>query len=244
MIGTTRGPKHVIRFVFALMLLLPIAGVQSALASPLSQAGVIPITYGDTLTGSLNAKTPEAQYQFSAAAGDLVSISVVATSGDLDPKVQLLDLSGAVLAENDDIEFPSNTDSLIENFSIPATGDYRIVVMRGLDSTSGGYQVSLMRGGAGDTPPLPTLGTETGTGALRFVLSWSGAADLDLVVTDPAGNQIYWDAPTSPTGGALDSSQGNDFCEVAAAQPPGGHCVDGERTSRRLHRHGATLARV
>ncbi|MCZ7542818.1 MAG: hypothetical protein M5R40_04440 [Anaerolineae bacterium] len=59
----------------------------------------------------------------------------------------------------------------------------------------------------------------TGQGALRFVLSWSGAADLDLVVTDPAGNQIYWDAPTSPTGGALDSSQGNDFCEVAAAQP-------------------------
>ncbi len=47
-----------------------------------------------------------------------------------------------------------------------------------------------------------------GAGDVRVTLAWQGGSDLDLHVVDPSGEEIYYDNPTSETGGVLDTSTG------------------------------------
>ena len=50
-----------------------------------------------------------------------------------------------------------------------------------------------------------------GTGTLQISLSWDNEADLDLWVTDPSNNEIFFDQPSSPTGGTLDRDDIDGF---------------------------------
>lgn len=47
-------------------------------------------------------------------------------------------------------------------------------------------------------------GVEVGTGDVRVTLTWDNAADIDLHVTDPRGEEIYFFNPQSASGGRLD----------------------------------------
>jgi hypothetical protein len=49
---------------------------------------------------------------------------------------------------------------------------------------------------------MPSQGL--GGGDIQATLRWSGASDLDLHVTDPSGEEIYYAHPTSTSGGQLD----------------------------------------
>ena len=42
---------------------------------------------------------------------------------------------------------------------------------------------------------------------MQVTLEWTGDADLDLHVIDPDGFEIYFGAPTSPSGGSLDTDK-------------------------------------
>lgn len=57
-----------------------------------------------------------------------------------------------------------------------------------------------------------------GTGALAFRLRWDGPQDLDLYVTEPNGETIYYGSRTSSTGGALDVDA-NAGCSGPASDP-------------------------
>jgi hypothetical protein len=56
------------------------------------------------------------------------------------------------------------------------------------------------------------------TGDVRVTLTWGDAADLDLVVTDPNGETIYYDSKTSSSGGQLDVDA-NGGCDTAITSP-------------------------
>jgi len=56
-------------------------------------------------------------------------------------------------------------------------------------------------------------------GELSFRLMWSTGHDLDLVVKEPGGEVIYWFHPVSATGGRLDATQGNQFCDTKSPNP-------------------------
>lgn len=45
---------------------------------------------------------------------------------------------------------------------------------------------------------------QVGTGDVQVSVSWSGASDVDLRVTDPGGTLIYFDSPSDASGGTLD----------------------------------------
>jgi hypothetical protein len=55
-------------------------------------------------------------------------------------------------------------------------------------------------------------------GALQATLSWGSTADLDLHVTDPNDEEIYFGQPTSDSGGALDIDA-NAGCEEPTTHP-------------------------
>jgi len=52
---------------------------------------------------------------------------------------------------------------------------------------------------------------DTGFGDVQVTLTWDTATDLDLWVTDPEGEVIYYGNPTSETGGELDRDDVDGF---------------------------------
>lgn len=67
-------------------------------------------------------------------------------------------------------------------------------------------------GSSGDILPFGNDEPELGTGDVQVTLRWDNSADLDLHVTDPAGDEIYFAVPSSASGGQLDVDA-NATCE-------------------------------
>ena len=47
-------------------------------------------------------------------------------------------------------------------------------------------------------------GVLLGSGDVQITLFWNNLADMDLIVQEPNGNEIYFGDPVSPDGGQLD----------------------------------------
>ncbi len=73
------------------------------------------------------------------------------------------------------------------------------------------------------TTSLPTLTPVAvptmGTGDIQATLRWNNLNDLDLHVTDPAGNEIFFGNKSSPTGGLLDVDN-NAGCDERMSERP------------------------
>ena len=91
------------------------------------------------VTAVLNAGSSQ-QYTFAGNEGDIVSIYMVATEGDLDTYLILLDPSGNIIIEDDDGY--GGTDSLINELELPETGLYTIIATAFDDTTSGNYELA------------------------------------------------------------------------------------------------------
>jgi hypothetical protein len=57
-----------------------------------------------------------------------------------------------------------------------------------------------------------------GTGDVQVTLRWSAPVDLDLHVIDPAGQEIWYQSPSSSTGGILDVDA-NGNCQNMVSSP-------------------------
>jgi hypothetical protein len=66
----------------------------------------------------------------------------------------------------------------------------------------------------GEFQEIPLDITTVTSGELQVSLSWDTAADLDLYVTEPNGERIFWGAPVAESGATLDLD-GNAACEVS-----------------------------
>jgi len=143
-----------------------------------------PILGGQTINGNLSnpgdcvssQRSPSLadQYSFSASAG--VQISVAMTSGPIDTYLYLIGPSGAVVTENDDIEFPGNINSRIPptgNFTLPATGTY-IIEATSFDTNETGPYTLLL---TSTTPVQFSASTSVATETL------DATTKLDLTVT-------------------------------------------------------------
>lgn len=64
---------------------------------------------------------------------------------------------------------------------------------------------------------VPLTGTPAGSGDLQVSVTWDNAADVDLHVTEPGGDIIYWAEPSSAAGGALDVDS-NESCVLDGGQ--------------------------
>ena len=103
------------------------------------------VAYGDSLAGQVFPAGDIDGYVFSGAAGDLVTIDLV--SEDFDTFLEVL-REGEVVALNDDGGVDLN--SRLEDFALPASGDYLIRVHELGDDGEGGYGLRLLNA----TPPL------------------------------------------------------------------------------------------
>jgi hypothetical protein len=98
-----------------------------------------PITYGETVEDKLHYSLPD-RWTFDGAAGDLVKIHL--ESATFDALLELRDADGMLLTANDDAG--SGTNALINEFSLPQTGTYTIVVTSFIIGVNAaGYTLSL-----------------------------------------------------------------------------------------------------
>jgi hypothetical protein len=95
--------------------------------------------FGTLAAGEVNTWT------FRAVEGEVVSLVAQRTDGSLDPILQVTSSSGAVVAAQDDVDYPLTTDAVIQALTIPFAGEYTITVS-GYQNTSGSYQLTRLRG--------------------------------------------------------------------------------------------------
>lgn len=116
--------------------------------------------------GEISDEVSEVLYTFTANADDVITLRMTRDEGaTLDTYLILTDSAGRTLIENDDAIDSGRAESLIENFIIPADGEYTVIAtrfQRELGSTSGGFTLTLEQGGAVvDATPDPNIPSAT-----------------------------------------------------------------------------------
>lgn len=86
-------------------------------------------------------------------------------------------------------------------------------------------------GSVGASTSVPVTLTAVGTGDVQVTLTWDVDSDVDLHVTDPAGEEIFYGNPTSASGGQLDLDS-NAGCTLDHKRAenitwPAGHAPNG-----------------
>lgn len=100
-------------------------------------------TVGTSITGTLSEALGVDRWVFNGRAGDHLTITLRAQSGDLDPLLRLLNGNNDVLFENDDADEPAlGPDAQLVDVRLPASGVYVIEAAR--YSGTGRYELTLL----------------------------------------------------------------------------------------------------
>ncbi len=106
------------------------------------------ISYGTTVTGRIDAETPEQVYAFWGVEGDTITVSMNRGDGNLDPVVSILNSEEQVVSNDDDSGGGQN--ARISEYTIPETGTYYLRATRysgdtGPTNTEGSFILVLAR---------------------------------------------------------------------------------------------------
>lgn len=108
----------------------------------------IPISYGQTVSGSITDQRRFVVYSFEGQQGDIVTIGMEATGGTLDPALYLISPEGIQVDYNDDVIPGENPNSVIEEATLASSGTYYIIATHyGLNfgGTQGTYSLTLVQ---------------------------------------------------------------------------------------------------
>jgi hypothetical protein len=106
-------------------------------------AGVLRI--GVPVAGAVRTPTERCIYTYSGTAGDTVTITLVATSGNLDTYLELYDPSGVRLAYNDNNQAAGGRNSQINRYRLPSSGVYYIGVSSYAGKSTGLFALMVSR---------------------------------------------------------------------------------------------------
>jgi len=157
-----------------------------------SEAGST-LRYNDSVLGAISDTSSEVYYTFQAEQGDIVTISMVRSSGNLDPYLQVVDGERFEIASNDD-HSRDTRNARIEGLIIERSGAYIIVATR-YDDSSGSFVLSIEEAensgsGSSRLAPLPIRYGESRRGTLghaQFERYYSFEAQAgDLITIDLA----------------------------------------------------------
>jgi hypothetical protein len=107
-----------------------------------------PLTYGQTVSGSITGQQRFVVYSFEGEVGDIVTIGMTAQGGTLDPALYLISPEQIQISYNDDVTPGENANSVIDKVTLPSTGTYYIIATHyGLNvgGTQGTYNLTLVQ---------------------------------------------------------------------------------------------------
>jgi hypothetical protein len=106
------------------------------------------LIYGSVVSGRVDNRTPREVHFFDGLRGEVVSIDLEVTGGDLDPVLTVFDASGTLIANLDDGAGDSVPD--MPSLRLPNTDRYFVAVSRfgyALGTTGGSYELRVERVG-------------------------------------------------------------------------------------------------
>jgi hypothetical protein len=112
-------------------------------------ANIQHITYGSTVTGTVDDTTTQVLFAFWGVEGDVITTSMSRADGDLDPVLSVLNSDQRPLVSNDD-SGQDTQNARIDRYKIPSTGVYYVRATRysgsnGSTNTHGSFIVVLAR---------------------------------------------------------------------------------------------------
>lgn len=148
--------------LIALLLLLVI--------QPAAAQEILP--YNVPVNGAIDSADDTAEWTFFGWRDEVLSFRVQGMDA-FDPVITVFDEAGVLIAENDDYNYPETRDSLIEAFTIPRNGTYRVVVS-GFNGSTGEFLLTRIPGYAEFVVDE------------RFVAEgdWTGSELSDAIVAD------------------------------------------------------------
>ncbi|MCY3780884.1 MAG: PPC domain-containing protein [Chloroflexi bacterium] len=155
------------------------------------------LRYGDSVIGTISNTSAEVYYTFQAQQGDILTISMVRSSGTLDPFLRVVDGDRFVIAENDD-QHGETRNARIDGLIIERGGTYIVMATR-YDDSSGSFVLSIEEAensGTGSTrlAPLPIGYSESRISTLnheqfeRFYAFHASADDLITIDMERGGS--------------------------------------------------------
>jgi hypothetical protein len=168
----------------------------------LAQAGAAPtLTMMETVVGRLEARSPEARWQFEASAGDVISLVARPLTDGIDPVLQVLDGTGRSIAGADDIAYPDRLAAAIEALEIPRDDTYTVLVSLFDADATGEFALSLLPAYAAPILVDAFDGSRawgTGNGSLAEASLVDGRLLLEIDVSNALGWAVPEDAPQVP----------------------------------------------
>ena len=148
------------------------------------------LRYGDSVIGTISDSNAEVYYTFQAQQGDILTISMLRSSGTLDPYLRVVDSDRFVIAENDDQPGVETRNARIDALIIQETGAYIVMATR-YDDSAGSFVLSIEEAegsGTGASPqaPLPIQFGETlrhSLSPLQYERFYTFAADENDLIT-------------------------------------------------------------
>jgi hypothetical protein len=108
-----------------------------------SSASGSALRYGDSVSNTITDENPAVYYTFEGRRGDIISVQMLAISGNLDAFVQVVNSASIVIAENDDA---LGLNAAINGLVIREDGTYVIIATRfgqGAGRSSGSFVLTL-----------------------------------------------------------------------------------------------------
>ena len=213
--GPARRRPLVRQALISAVLLVVLAALAGGSAAQ-AQSTTHKLRIGDTVNGTLDAKTFAQVYAFDAVKGDSVTIVATAKTRGLALALMLSDSSGATIQQVAEL---TRADVTIPNFKPSVDGTYYVTVLRATGvqgNTSSGFSLALngsSTASSGASYPKATL-----TSGMTVQLSWTSSDDINLEVRDPVGGSINVNQPASNGGKLTDS--GNANCASTATTNP------------------------
>jgi uncharacterized protein YfaP (DUF2135 family) len=197
---------------------------------------------GQPVTGTLDGSAIVQVYTVSVLARQTVEVTAQNTLG-VPLAMTLTTASGALVAQTVDADTDGQVTLAV---SVLADGTYYLTVFKaaGVASISRvDFTLTATIGASGDAPaaqptaaptsvielpetPVPAAANTFSVGGqvltqsgMTIALTWSTTDDLDLEVRDPVGGSLYWQTPTTASGGTL-SGNVNQQCAVTTANAP------------------------
>jgi hypothetical protein len=167
------------------------------------------LDYGSSATGAIDSDNLMRFYLIDARKGDVLSINVERTRGNLDPTLTLLTADLKELAANDSGQRGQN--ARISTYIVPADGDYILMVSRfnrDKGITAGSYTLSL----------VGRIGVTVGPGG-KATLPYNSA--VNAIIDDGNVAQQYTFAGTAGdvVTISMETSSGNLACQLVLLDP-------------------------
>ncbi len=129
----------------SLLVMLLVGFVASTVSQPINAQGSqgIMLQLLQPTNGVITGAKPEQRWTFAAVKGQRLSVRMQATSGDLDPYIELQDVAGKVLATSANA---SLRNAAIDDFIAPDQSTFTVRATRAPGASTGGYTITLMPG--------------------------------------------------------------------------------------------------